>query len=71
MVHPGSLDSLGLALVVVGLILNGWVDSGCPLGWFGSSGVVGLRPWGRWDHSGLLGAFGFTLGDVAFIQGCV
>ena len=64
-VHPGSMDSLGFSLELVGFILSRWVDSGSPLG---SSGVVGftrLRHWGRWVHPETLG---FALGYVWFIR---
>ena len=55
LVHPGSLGSLRFALGVAGFFRAGWVDTGSPLGSMGSSGVVGftgVRPGGRWVHSG-------------------
>ena len=42
-----------------------------PLGWLGSSGVVGftrVRPGGRWVHSGLFGSLWFAIGVVGFIR---
>ena len=71
-VYPGSLDSLGYALGVVGFSRSCLVHSGGSWGSLGSSGVVGFTrvlPEGRWVRPGSLRPLGCALWDVGFIQG--
>ena len=70
-VYPGSLDSLGFALGVVGYVWGCWVNSGLPWGSLGSSAVVGftwVRPRGRLVHQRSLGTLGVALWAVGFIR---
>ena len=70
-VHPGSLGSLGGALVVVGFIRSRWVHPGSHWVSFSPSGVIGfilVRPGRRCVHLGSLVSLWFALGVVGFIR---
>ena len=72
MVHSGSLDSRGCALVVSGFIRGRWVHADTPSRSSGSFVDVRFtlaRPRGRRIHSGLFGSRACALQVVGFIRG--
>ena len=71
-VHPGSFDSFGCVLVVVGFIRVHWGAHWRSSGLSGVAGFIGVRRGCSMFNSEYLGSSGYALVVVQFIRGrCV